>query len=144
MTPDTASTLAFTDTDVLSIIVLVLTVLRWPLRIVMIPIVIHRHRPSEALAWLAIVFFEPFVGLVIYMVMGRAPTSQRRIKRRRETVRAIRTPERVRAMSRFSFEPDDVERYHQDLVSFAEELTSMPVARGKRGAGHHVHAPARA
>lgn len=128
MTPAIPSTLAFTD--MLSIVVVVLTILRWPLRIVMIPIVIHRHRPSEALAWLAIVFFEPFVGLVIYMVFGRNPTSQRRIKRRRETVRAIRTPERVREMSRFSFEPDAVVSHHRDLVSFAEELTSMPVARG--------------
>ena len=151
-------TLALVYTDALSVFILVLELLRWPLRIVMIPIVIRRHRPSEALAWLAIVFFEPFIGLGIYAIFGRAPTSQRRIKRRRQIIESVRTPERVREMSAFAFEPDEVERYHQDLVSFAEELTRMPVARGNAvrvvtttdqlmremakaidGAEHHVH-----
>jgi len=128
MLPDPTPAIAYTDA--LSAIVLVLEVLRWPLRLVMIPIVIRRHRPSEALAWLAIVFFEPFIGLVIYAILGRAPTSQRRIKRRRHIIESVRTPELVREMSAFAFEPDEIERYHQDLVSFSEELTRMPVARG--------------
>lgn len=111
-------------------IVLLLTILRWPLRLVLIPIILHRHRPTEALAWLVILFFEPFIGLAIYLVVGRVPANQKRIKRRREYTQTFRTEERFAAMRPFIFEPDKVEHHHQDLVNFTEELTSMPIVTG--------------
>jgi len=116
--------------DPLSYFILALTILRWPLRLVMIPVVIRHHKPSEGLAWLTIIFFEPFIGLAIYLVVGRLPTSKRRIEGRRRVIQSVRTPERVRAMDAYAFEPEETERHHHDLVAFSEALTQMPIVRG--------------
>ena len=116
--------------ETLSWTVLLLTALRWPLRLVLIPIILHRHRPTEALAWLVILFFEPFIGLAIYLVVGRVPANQKRIKCRRDYIATLRTPEHYDSMRPFAFEPDSVETHHQDLLSFTEELTRMPIVKG--------------
>jgi len=115
--------------ELLSWTILILTALRWPLRLVLIPIILRRHRPTEALSWLVILFFEPFIGLAIYLFVGRVPANQKRIKRRREYTATFRTHERFEAMRPFAFEPDAVETHHQDLLSFTEELTRMPIVR---------------
>ncbi len=46
----------------------------WIIRVIMLPvIVLRKHRPVTALAWLSIVFLEPWIGLGAYLLSGREP-----------------------------------------------------------------------
>ncbi|MDO5629241.1 MAG: cardiolipin synthase [Mobilicoccus sp.] len=49
-------------------------------RIVMAGVVPGRHRPGAAMAWLLVVFFVPVVGLVLYLLIGRAWLTRRRLE----------------------------------------------------------------
>jgi hypothetical protein len=43
----------------------------WVIRIVMLFVVIRRRRPAAAMAWLLVIFFQPWVGIVLYALIGR-------------------------------------------------------------------------
>lgn len=58
---------------------LIFLVLEWTIRLVMLPIIAMRHRPSSALAWLTVVFFEPFIGLGLYFLLGENRLPKKRI-----------------------------------------------------------------
>lgn len=49
-------------------------------RAVMAGVVPGRYRPSAAMAWLLVVFFVPVLGLVLYVLIGRAWLTQRRVR----------------------------------------------------------------
>ena len=44
----------------------------WVIRLVMLVIIPLRRTPAAAKAWLLLIFFEPWVGLVLYLLIGRA------------------------------------------------------------------------
>lgn len=48
------------------------TVLLWGIRLAALIIVPFRRSPSAAKAWLMLIFFQPIVGLVLYLIFGRA------------------------------------------------------------------------
>ena len=61
-----------------------LAISEWVIRLTILPvIVLRKERPATCLAWLAIVFFEPWVGLVLYLLIGENRLGRRRLKRRR-------------------------------------------------------------
>ena len=56
----------------------------WAIRVTMLPvIVLRKERPATCLAWLTIVFFEPWVGLGLYLLIGENRLGRRRWARRR-------------------------------------------------------------
>jgi len=56
----------------------------WVIRLVMLPvIVIRKQKPATALAWLAIIFFEPWIGLALYLLLGEIRLGRRRLALRR-------------------------------------------------------------
>jgi cardiolipin synthase len=44
----------------------------WAIRLVMLAVVPFRRTPAAAKAWLLLIFFEPWVGLLLYVLIGRA------------------------------------------------------------------------
>lgn len=56
--------------------------LNWAISLVMVPIVSRRHAPPASLAWLAVVFFMPIIGVLGYVLIGRTPLPRRRIRAR--------------------------------------------------------------
>ena len=44
----------------------------WAIRLVMLVVVPFRRTPAAAKGWLLLIFFEPWVGLLIYLLIGRA------------------------------------------------------------------------
>src|SRR5262249_1912931 len=42
------------------------------IRLVMLAVVPFRRAPAAAKGWLLLIFFEPWVGLVLYLLIGRA------------------------------------------------------------------------
>ncbi|MBA2412376.1 MAG: cardiolipin synthase [Burkholderiaceae bacterium] len=65
----------------------------WAIRLVMLPIVPTRRSPEAAKGWLLFIFFLPWVGLLLYVLIGRPRLPRWRIERRDEylgLIRAIR------------------------------------------------------
>ena len=48
----------------------------WVIRLGMLAVVPFRRTPSAAKGWLLLIFFEPWIGLVLYFLIGR-PTLPR-------------------------------------------------------------------
>jgi cardiolipin synthase len=44
----------------------------WAIRVVMLAAVPFRRTPAAAKGWLLLIFFEPWIGLVLYLLIGRA------------------------------------------------------------------------
>lgn len=66
----------------------------WFIRVAMLFVVIRRRRPSVAMVWLLVIFFQPWVGIVLYALMGR-----NRLPRRRSRQHA-RMLDRLREVTR--------------------------------------------
>lgn len=54
----------------------------------MLPVVTERSRPTSAMAWLLIIFFEPFIGVFLYILFAEGRLPRKRI-RRHERVKNI-------------------------------------------------------
>lgn len=98
--------------------------LEWLIRLAMLPVVTRRRRTSSAVAWLAVIFFLPVVGLVLYLIFGG-----RRLGRGSARSHAQAT-ERIAALRpRFEARPDvrdPVIRSHRaDLAHLAFEAGRM-------------------
>src|SRR6516225_5477415 len=44
----------------------------WAIRLVMLVVVPLRRTPAAAKGWLLLILFEPWLGLVLYLMIGRA------------------------------------------------------------------------
>jgi cardiolipin synthase len=57
---------------------------RWSIALVMIPVIVTRkEHPATCLAWLMIVFFEPWLGLILYLLIGEDRLVRKRLRRRK-------------------------------------------------------------
>ena len=62
---------------------LLLAASEWVIRLTMLPvIVLRKERPATCLAWLTIVFFEPWIGLGLYLLVGENRLGRRHLRRR--------------------------------------------------------------
>ncbi len=50
----------------------------WAIRAVMLAAVPFRRTPAAAKGWLLLIFFEPWIGLALYLLIGRATLPRRR------------------------------------------------------------------
>jgi len=101
----------------------------WMIRLVMLFVVIRRRRPSSALAWLAVIFFVPWVGLLLYLLIGRNRLPYLRIRKH------ARLQEKLRIFQdRFRRHPNIVRpQLNPDVMSavkLAERLGHMPILGG--------------
>src|SRR5436190_21117396 len=53
----------------------------WAVRLAMIVVVPFRRSPEAAKGWLLLIFFEPTVGLIVYMLIGRPTLPRWRVQR---------------------------------------------------------------
>jgi cardiolipin synthase len=106
--------------------------LQWIIRLTMIPIImVRKQRPAAAIAWLAIVFFEPVVGLLLYLLIGENRLGRKRIHERRSSRQAISPAHRPDVDPRFVINPGE-EQEHGILVYLAEQVGGLPVVGGNR------------
>jgi cardiolipin synthase len=63
----------------------------WILRFVMLFYVPRRRSASAARSWLLLIFLEPFIGLVLYYLFGRAYLPRWRIELQQQATQIIRT-----------------------------------------------------
>lgn len=129
----------------------------WLIRLGMLIVVPFRRTPEAAKGWLLLVFFEPLLGLALYLVIGRPRQPAWRATRFAGLPRALGpTVERLRSYPSV-FHPDLGEGL-APTVALTEGLASIPILGGNRvevlasyaaiidrliadidGAAHHVH-----
>ncbi len=111
--------------------ILLYTTSEWIIRLVMLPVITSGRKPNTAMAWLLVVFFLPWLGLVLFLVFGTRRLSTRRRQRSAECFERLE-----REAKRFVDDPNIV---HPDLgpqldptVRMAERLGSLPILGGNR------------
>ncbi|MCS7303521.1 MAG: cardiolipin synthase [Thermoguttaceae bacterium] len=102
----------------------------WVIRLVMLlVIVIRKQKPPAALAWLAIIFFEPWIGLVLYLLLGEIRLGRRRLalrRRRRGEFASSEYPELgPGAVPSEAGSPSEAM-----LLKLSQQLEQLPVVRG--------------
>src|SRR5919202_1252997 len=53
----------------------------WVIRLAMLAVVPFRRPPAAANAWLLLVFFQPWLGLALYLVIGRPELPRWRLEK---------------------------------------------------------------
>lgn len=101
----------------------------WIIRLAMIPIVTQRRRPDSAMAWLLVIFFEPIVGLVLYLLIGEDRLPHRRLNRHARLLKKLQS-----LLTRFRQHPNivrpQVSSNNAPAVKLAERLGYMPILGG--------------
>ena len=106
-----------------------LAVSEWAIRLTMLPvIVLRKEKPATCLAWLAIVFFEPWIGLGLYLLIGENRLGRQRLARRQQRRPQLEASEYPRVEARHVVDPNDDE--YNVLVHLAEHVGGLPVVAG--------------
>jgi cardiolipin synthase len=53
----------------------------WAIRLIMLAVVPFRRMPAAAKGWLLLIFFEPWIGLLLYAMIGRPTMPRSRVER---------------------------------------------------------------
>ncbi|HVZ93404.1 MAG TPA: cardiolipin synthase [Phycisphaerales bacterium] len=101
----------------------------WIIRGVMTPIVVRRRQPSTALAWLAVIYIFPWIGLVLYLMVGTRRLGRRRALRRDLALRHVFDNRRSEVVKERVFRPDIDPKQH-DIVRLAQQLADFPILGG--------------
>jgi cardiolipin synthase A/B len=101
----------------------------WIIRVVMLFVVPRKRTPNSAMAWLLVVFFLPWPGLILYLMLGRYRLPRRRIEQHGEFLEALRA-----ADQRLAGDPNithpEIGLHAQEAVKLAEKLGYMPILGG--------------
>lgn len=101
----------------------------WLIRVVMVPVVLRRKSSQAALAWLAVIFFLPWVGLFFYLLIGEHRLGTRRLRAHAATVAQLKRLVQ-HATDRSDEAPPRIKYGRRDMVRLAQALSEMPVAGG--------------
>lgn len=109
------------------------TISEWLIRLVMLPIVTRRRKPDAAMAWLLLIFFLPWAGLLLFLIFGRIEFPRSRRKR------AVRMYAKIEAEARrFRGHPNivrpDLGPQQEITVQVAERLGNFPILGGNQSA----------
>ncbi len=106
----------------------------WLICLVMLPvIVLRKQKPATCLAWLAIVFFEPWLGLFAYLLVGETRPGRRRLAQRRQSRETFESGGRPSVAPDHRLDPFLSEE-GQIVVHMAERIGGRPLVLG-----NHVH-----
>jgi cardiolipin synthase A/B len=103
----------------------------WVIRIAALVYVPQRRPPSAARAWLLLIFFLPWLGLLLYLLIGRAYMPRRRLKIQRQIYELIRHI----APRSASFDATVAGAVSPELLPalrLADQLSEFPVVGGNR------------
>lgn len=119
------------DYDVILSWSLVFYISEWLVRLIMLGVVIERHPPRTAMTWLLVIFFLPWPGLVLYLLIGENRLPHRRLVQRKALLKSL---EKVR--NRFVPHRDVVAAFLNKeflpTVTLAEKLGYMPIMFGNQ------------
>jgi cardiolipin synthase len=68
-------------------LLLTYSIVGWCIRAGMVPVVLRRQfAPGASLAWLGIVFLHPYIGLVLYLLVGESRLGPYRVEHYRKII----------------------------------------------------------
>ncbi len=107
----------------------ILYIAEWIVRIIALFVVAHKRRPTAALAWLVVIFFQPWLGIFLYLLIGRHRLPRRRTHQYTQLLKRLEHLKR-----QFDRHPHVV---HPELgpqckaaITLAEHFGSMPILDG--------------
>lgn len=129
----------------------------WLIRLIMLPVIVLRKaRPSTCLAWLALIFFLPWPGLVVYLLIGENRLGRNRLKQRQSRFADLRTQRRAVPVhaganagvavaedddGTAGFRPQDlppevplIPGDFEPMASLVERFTGWPISSGNQAA----------
>ncbi len=101
----------------------------WAIRVLMTPIVVRRRSSSNALGWLAIIYFLPWIGLIFYGLVGQRYLGRARMNRHIDAKRRVETPAVLALRDEHATHPA-ISPDQDDLVQLCERLTTFPILGG--------------
>jgi cardiolipin synthase len=108
--------------DHLSLLYLGYIVGEWVIRLGMLPVVVRGgRRPDSAMAWLLVINFLPFLGLLLYALLGNYRLPQRRVRRHSELQKQFNEI-RQRLESHPQCQPPAMPKEYEPIVRLAERL----------------------
>ena len=102
----------------------------WAIRLVMLFYVPHRRSAAAARSWLLLILLEPYVGLVLYWLFGRAYLPRWRIELHQQACRVIRTYS-GEFFGRHAIHPELPPDFRQ-AVTLAQNLGDFGILGGNR------------
>jgi len=103
--------------------------LEWGIRLAMLVVVPFRRTPAAAKGWLLLIFFEPFIGLLAYLLIGRAKLPRWQVQQLAELPKAMASVvERLAAHPRVSH--PQLSPPLSQAVTLAENLGQSPILGG--------------
>jgi cardiolipin synthase len=104
----------------------------WSIRAIMVTVVLRRQfAPGASVAWLGIIFLHPYIGVVLYMLLGESRLGPRRTQRHRDIIARFRDPQRHAERAAHATTPNATPSY-QPMILQAEKISGMPVLAGNR------------
>jgi cardiolipin synthase len=101
----------------------------WIIRVVMLFVVPRKRTPNSAMAWLLVVFFLPWPGLILYSMLGRYRLPRRRIEQHGEFLAALQSVDKLLTKHPNIIHPE-IGPHAQEAVILAEKLGYMPILGG--------------
>ena len=114
-----------TDLETTGFWATVFVVSDWAIRLAMLPIVPTRRSPEAAKGWLLFIFFLPWLGLVLYLLIGRPRVPRWRTERFRRFMHAIE-PIRQRMRELPLLAPPAITPQYGPSVRLATDLGLLP------------------
>lgn len=105
----------------------------WLVRLVMLGVVIERHPPRTAMSWLLVIFFLPWPGLVLYLLIGENRLPRRRLAQRKAMLDRLESIRR-RYMLHMKNVAERLEKKFFPTITLAEKLGYMPIMFGNQAA----------
>ncbi len=105
---------------------LIILLVEWAIRVVMMIVVPARRSPTAAKVWLLLIFFEPVLGLLVFLIFGSSKTPRWR------RLQLLKLPEVLKPL-RASLKSDPnlfsgpIETEFADSVRLAQRLGSLPL-----------------
>lgn len=107
----------------------VLYIAEWIVRVVALFVVVQKRRPTAALAWLVVIYFQPWVGIILYLMIGRNRLPRRRTRQYTELSNRLE-----HLKKKFDQHPHII---HPELgpqckaaITLAQHFGSMPILDG--------------
>jgi cardiolipin synthase len=101
----------------------------WVIRVVMLFVVPRRRVPQSAMAWLIVIFFAPWPGLIIYWMIGTHRLPRRRIREHNEILQRLEAVHR-RLDALPNITQPQLGEHAMSAVKLAERLGYMPILDG--------------
>lgn len=105
------------------------TISEWIIRVIMLLVVPQKRRPTSALAWLMVIFLQPWIGLSVYLLFGAQNVNKKRHKKLKELNEILNV-----GIDKLKEREDTTEpilnKKGQVIAEFVQTLGSMPPLNG--------------